>query len=58
MFEELERIIKDTGIGPGEVLSLAREVAGDGRLKSIDRLTHAERAELVAMIELLYIVAQ
>lgn len=56
MYEELEIIIDKTGISIGEVLQLARELTGDGRLRTTDLLTKAERAELVAEIERLYCV--
>ena len=57
MYEELERIIASTGISIGEVLAIAREIAGDGRLRTTDLLTKAERARLVAEIEKLYCVS-
>ncbi len=58
MYEELERVIKASGIGIGEVLAIAREIAEDDRLRTTDLLTKAERARLVAEIEKLYCVAQ
>ncbi len=57
MYPELETIIQETGISTGEVLQLAREITRNGRLKSTDLLTKAERAELVATIEKPYCVA-
>ncbi len=57
MYEELESIIKLTGISTGEVLAIAREIAEDERLRTTDLLTKAERARLVAEIEKLYCVS-
>ena len=57
MYEELERVIKATGISTGEVLAIAREIAEDERLRTTDLLTKAERARLVAEIEKLYCVS-
>ncbi len=57
MYQELETIIQETGISVGEVLSIARQITEDDTLRSIDRLTSAERAELVSTIEKLYCVA-
>ena len=56
MYEELERVIKATGISIGEVLAIAREIAEDDRLRSTDLLTKAERVRLVAAIESAYAV--
>lgn len=51
MFPELERLVADLGLSQGEVLGLARTIAHDDTLRTIDRLTEAERRELIAAIE-------
>ncbi len=51
--EELNRFNAELELSPGELLSIAREIAHDDKLRSIDRLTQGERREFLLALEFL-----
>lgn len=58
MFEDdLDRLVSEIGISQGELLALARVIAQDDTLRTTNRLTAAERRELLLVIEHQYATA-
>lgn len=51
MLEEILSLAKELEIGDGGLLKLARDIAHNGRLRTIDRLTTEERAELLTFLQ-------
>lgn len=48
---ELDRLVDELGLSQGELLALAREVAGRATLRTVDRLTGGERRELLLRLQ-------
>lgn len=48
MFPELQRLKDDLGLSDGQILDVARQIAGSDTLCTIDRLTASERQRLLA----------
>ncbi len=49
--ETIERSRARLGMSDGEILKLAREVAGDHQLKSVNHLTLAQACGLITALE-------
>mgnify|MGYP001580514310 CR=1 FL=1 len=49
--EKLAELVNELYLSTGEVLSVAREIAHDDSLRTVDRLTRAERNEMILALE-------
>lgn len=51
--DELDSLVADLGLSQGELLQMAREIAHDDNVRTIDRLTRSERNELILALEII-----
>ncbi len=51
--EELSSLVKELGLSQAELLQMAREVSHNDNLRTTDRLTQAERNELLLALQTL-----
>lgn len=51
MFRELQELVTDMGLSPGQLLIIAREVSGNGNLRTTDLLTVEQRKALIAELQ-------
>jgi len=48
--DEFKALVEELAVSPGEVLQMAREITHNDNLRTVDRLTKAERAELMSLL--------